>query len=613
MRFATALALVAFLATAAHAQAPAIQQISFQGVLTDGGAAVPDGPKSILFALKSGASTVWSEAASVTTTDGLFAHRLGSVSAFSSVNFAVPLTITATYTPAVGSPVAFGPTPLGAVPVAHTALNSGTVTFPLSGSAASTVSVFQVTNTGTGDALRVNNAGDDGLQISNAGGDGVYVSSAGEDGVDVFNAGGAGLFAENVQYGVRVINPSLDGLHVQAAGDDGLQVSAATGRGIEIGTTGSDGIFVDNAGSIGMWVSRAGHRGFEVDYAADMGLFVFRTGDTNFDGTPDVDRDGVNVGWAGGDGVQVSRANGYGVTATGDEGNYVRSSSTALFATDLVLGASSSSATGDDGVISSDPTYSGSDLFIRSNDAVSVYLDMDNNESGDFEVWSGTNVRVWSVNESGTVTNLNGAISAENSIQIDDPTAPSARTLTLPSTVSHDRLVAFSGNATTDGAGRAVVELPAYAESVAGDFRYQLTAIGSFAQAIVGEEVSGGRFAILTSEPGVKVSWRVEGVRTDAWAMANAHEAVSAKDQLGTYIHPEIFGASAAQSARAAVEDGPSQLTPEGQRRLEAEAADIAEIEAGVALARAEREQERASEATARANEAPRQRETVEE
>jgi hypothetical protein len=40
------------------------------------------------------------------------------------------------------------------------------------------------------------------------------------------------------------------------------------------------------------------------------------------------------------------------------------------------------------------------------------------------------------------------------------------------------------------------------------DFRYQLTAIGTFAQATVAKEIQNNQFTIVTSKPGVKVHGR---------------------------------------------------------------------------------------------------------
>lgn len=73
----------------------------------------------------------------------------------------------------------------------------------------------------------------------------------------------------------------------------------------------------------------------------------------------------------------------------------------------IVLGGSNYIAGDDDGVIMSDPFYTGSDIILVSNDAVVVKLDNDNNEAGQFEIRRGNNDVVFSVDESGNVK-LNG-------------------------------------------------------------------------------------------------------------------------------------------------------------------------------------------------------------
>jgi hypothetical protein len=79
----------------------------------------------------------------------------------------------------------------------------------------------------------------------------------------------------------------------------------------------------------------------------------------------------------------------------------------------------------------------------------------------------------------------------------------------------------YSGNVTTDDKDDACVSLPDYFEALNSDFRYQLTAIGQFCQAIVSTEITLGRFCIRTDKPKVKVSWQVTGVRNDPYARAN--------------------------------------------------------------------------------------------
>ncbi len=102
----------------------------------------------------------------------------------------------------------------------------------------------------------------------------------------------------------------------------------------------------------------------------------------------------------------------------------------------------------------------------------------------------------------------------------------------------------YNGNVTTDAQGNAVVTLPEWFEALNRDFRYQLTVIGQFAQAMVAGEIANHQFSIKTDKPNVKVSWQVTGVRQDAWA--NAHripvEVSKPEQERGLYMHPELFG-----------------------------------------------------------------------
>jgi len=101
----------------------------------------------------------------------------------------------------------------------------------------------------------------------------------------------------------------------------------------------------------------------------------------------------------------------------------------------------------------------------------------------------------------------------------------------------------YNGNITTDATGKATVKLPDYFEALNMEFRYQLTVIGSFAQAIVNKEVSSNQFEIATNQPNVKVSWQVTGVRHDAYANKNRipNEVEKAPQDKGKYLHPKAF------------------------------------------------------------------------
>ena len=92
--------------------------------------------------------------------------------------------------------------------------------------------------------------------------------------------------------------------------------------------------------------------------------------------------------------------------------------------------------------------------------------------------------------------------------------------------------------------GSAEVILPDYFEALNTDFRYQLTVIGEFAQAIISAEIKDNRFTISTDKPNVKVSWQVTGVRMDPWAAQNriVVEEKKRPELHGYFIHPQSYG-----------------------------------------------------------------------
>jgi len=129
--------------------------------------------------------------------------------------------------------------------------------------------------------------------------------------------------------------------------------------------------------------------------------------------------------------------------------------------------------------------------------------------------------------------------------QIDHPLDPANKYLMHASIESSELMNIYTGNTTTDAQGEAIVQLPEWFEALNTDFRYQLTVIGQFAQAIVAREISGHRFTIRTNAPNVKVSWQVAGVRQDAYAKAHPMVVEQEKNarERGHYIYPELYGA----------------------------------------------------------------------
>jgi trimeric autotransporter adhesin len=138
------------------------------------------------------------------------------------------------------------------------------------------------------------------------------------------------------------------------------------------------------------------------------------------------------------------------------------------------------------------------------------------------------------------------------SFKIDHPQDPSIKYLYHSFVESPDMKNIYDGNVTTDANGAATVTLPNWFEALNRDFRYQLTVIGQFAQAMVASEISNHQFGIKTDKPNVKASWQVTGIRQDAWA--NAHripvEELKSGKERGSYLHPKLYGAQQEKGVR---------------------------------------------------------------
>jgi hypothetical protein len=150
--------------------------------------------------------------------------------------------------------------------------------------------------------------------------------------------------------------------------------------------------------------------------------------------------------------------------------------------------------------------------------------------------------------------NVTGNLSkGGGSFKIDHPLDPANKYLYHSFVESPDMMNIYNGNVTTDAQGLAVIRMPAWFDALNGDFRYQLTVMGQFAQAIVAEKMAGSQFTIKTDKPNVEVSWQVTGIRHDAWANAHRIPVEEAKvgQERGRYLHPELFGAPASKSITA--------------------------------------------------------------
>ena len=243
---------------------------------------------------------------------------------------------------------------------------------------------------------------------------------------------------------------------------------------------------------------------------------------------------------AGEDGVGVSASGNLGVYANGiAAGVYgVSTTSTGVIGTSTnYIGVyGSGGATGVTGVSSSGPGVLAQSATAWALDAygTSTATGVLAGSASGFAAWFNGNVDV-----DGNLSKAGG------SFKIDHPLDPSNKYLYHSFVESPDMKNIYDGNVTTNGNGDAVVTLPKWFEALNRDFRYQLTVIGQFAQAIVGSEISHHQFSIKTDKPNVKVSWQVTGIRQDAWA--NAHripvEELKPGKERGSYLHPELYGA----------------------------------------------------------------------
>ena len=130
------------------------------------------------------------------------------------------------------------------------------------------------------------------------------------------------------------------------------------------------------------------------------------------------------------------------------------------------------------------------------------------------------------VNVGGTLAKHSGTF------KIDHPLDPANEYLYHSFVESPDMMNVYNGSVTTDRHGLATITLPAYFEALNRDFRYQLTPVGQFAQAMVAEKVKGNRFVIKTNKPGVEVSWQVTGIRHDDWANQHRIRVEEPKPEL---------------------------------------------------------------------------------
>jgi trimeric autotransporter adhesin len=251
-------------------------------------------------------------------------------------------------------------------------------------------------------------------------------------------------------------------------------------------------------------------------------------GPSNGNGTPEgASNGGSGINATGGQGTTEFDTGGSGITANGGENSNSGSSSGGPGVGVLATGGTSTAGRyGGDAI----DAYGGTGTEAMNGNAIYA-------QGGDGNY-------TFAGNFEGAVSVAGNLEKSGGSFKIDHPLDPANKYLYHSFVESPDMMNIYNGNAITDGSGTAIITMPAWFEALNTDFRYQLTVIGQFAQAIVAQKMTNGSFTIKTNKPGVEVSWQVTGIRQDAWASAHRIQVKvdKAPGDQGHYLHPELFG-----------------------------------------------------------------------
>jgi len=178
-----------------------------------------------------------------------------------------------------------------------------------------------------------------------------------------------------------------------------------------------------------------------------------------------------------------------------------------------------------------------------SHDNNTDVLELGNNDTnGTVELCADGGV-VMTLDANSDVNVVNNLSKGGGSFKIDHPLDPDNKYLYHSFVESPDMMNVYNGNITTNSNGVAKVVLPDYFSALNKDYRYQLTAIGSFAKTMISKELSNNSFKIKSDLPNVRVSWQVTGIRKDPYANENRiiPEVEKESHLKGKYLHPNAY------------------------------------------------------------------------
>jgi hypothetical protein len=340
-------------------------------------------------------------------------------------------------------------------------------------------------------------------------------------------AGAIGIYAEC---------RGCPGVYGRSASDTGVEGSSTSGYGM-LGTSTSSvgvrGTSDSNYGMLGISTSGTGVWGTSTSGYGMLGtstssVGVRGTSDSN-DGMEGISTSGVGVL---GSSTSSTGVVGDSISRDGVQGRSSASTGVGVWGINDAIGGVGVWGDGINGtgVVGRSASWDGVDGISTANGGYGVYGD---NSAGYAGYFSG-NVHV-----TGSCCSA-----AEGSFKIDDPLDPANKYLNQATVASPDMMDIYNGNVTTDANGEATIQLPDWFQVLNRDFRYQLTTIGQFAQAMVSSEIKDNRFGIKTDKPNVKVSWQVTGIRQDPYAKAHRIPVEEDKpaSEKGKYLYPAEYG-----------------------------------------------------------------------
>ena len=161
-------------------------------------------------------------------------------------------------------------------------------------------------------------------------------------------------------------------------------------------------------------------------------------------------------------------------------------------------------------------------------------------------------------------------VTGTKNFKIDHPLDPENKYLLHAAIESSEVLNIYSGNVRLDSNGEAVVQMPDWFQALNRDFRYSLTPLGAPGGSLyIAQEMADNRFKIAGGTPGVKVSWQVTGVRSDAAMLRHPFKVEEDKDdrERGYYADPEAFNQLEERGTEWARH--PEMMRQLSQRRIE--------------------------------------------